>query len=124
MGINAGNAYFSKTVQSRNGYVFGRANYKYNQSYSRNYTEKTYYKLLESYGVDYTPRLCVVKLTDGYYLGCAVRSSSTVYRITGAFNYENRTSSARPVAVVGYATGSIWLEKDNTNSTSVEDIYF
>ena len=124
LGINAGNAYFSKTLQSRNGYVFGSANYKYNQSYSRNYSEATYYKLLESYGVDYTPRLCVVKLTDGYYLGCAVRSSLTVYRITGAFNYENRTSSAPPVAVVGYATGSIWLEKDNTNSTSVEDIYF
>ena len=50
--------------------------------------------------------------------------SETVYRITGAFNYENRTSSARPVAVVGYATGSIWLEKDNTNSTNVENIYF
>lgn len=125
LGINAGNAYFSKTLQSRNGYVFGGANYKYNQSFSHNYSEATYYKLLESYGVDYTPRLCVVKLTDGYYLGCAVRSSSTVYRITGAFNYENRTSSsARPVAVVGYATGSIWLEKDNTNNTNVENIYF
>lgn len=124
LGINAGNAYFSKTLQSRNGYVFGGANYKYNQSFSRNYSEATYYKLLESYGVDYSPRLCVVKLTDGYYLGCAVRSSGTVYRITGAFNYENRTSSARPVAVVGYATGSIWLEKDNTNSTNVENIYF
>lgn len=124
LGINAGNAYFSKTLQSRNGYVFGGANYKYNQSFSRNYSESTYYKLLESYGVDYLPRLCVVKLTDGYYLGCAVRSSATVYRITGAFNYENRTSSARPVAVVGYATGSIWLEKDNTNSTNVENIYF
>ena len=124
LGINAGNAYFSKTLQSRNGYVFGRANYKYNQSFSRDYTEATYYKLLESYGVDYTPRLCVVKLTDGYYLGCAVRSSSTVYRITGAFNYENRTSSDRPVAVEEYATGSIWLNKDNTNRTSVENIYF
>ena len=123
LGINAGNAYFSKTLQSRNGYVFGGANYKYNQSFSRNYSEATYYKLLESYGVD-SPRLCVVKLTDGYYLGCAVRSSATVYRITGAFNYENRTSSARPVAVVGYATGSIWLEKDNANSTNVENIYF
>jgi len=124
LGINAGNAYFSKTLQSRNGYVFGDANYKYNQSFSHNNSEATYYKLLESYGVDYSPRLCVVKLTDGYYLGCAVRSSATVYRITGAFKYENRTSSNGNVATVGYATGSIWLEKDNTKNVSVREIYF
>ena len=124
IGINAGNAYFSNTIQSRNGYLFGLANYKYGQSYSRNYSEATYFKLLESYGVDYNPRLCVVEFSDGVYLGVAKKVSSTVYRITGAFNYENRTSSARPVVTVGYATGSIWLEKDNTNATQVHDIYF
>ena len=123
--VNAKNAFFGGTLESKYGLLFSEPSWYSGQSGGRSYTEANYFNFLAMAGVDSTPRLCAVSLSDGFtYLGVVKLANSTTYVITGAFTYNNYTSAARTATATTYASGTIYLNQGVTTSVNITSILF